>query len=96
MVVTRIIHRYCNRAKFVYNNQVPADDMDEPYDTLKAKYGIDSAIELSNYVNGKVHIIVEAGRELNMRRCPCCGGVKINIIPEVKHFSEEEIYLSNM
>jgi hypothetical protein len=72
MVVTRIIHRYCNRAKFVYNNHVPADDMDELYDMLKAKYAINSTIELSNYVSGKMHIIVEAERKLNICR-PCRG-----------------------
>jgi hypothetical protein len=55
----------CKKAKFVYNNQPPAGDTDEVYDVLQTKYGIDSAIELSNYINDKISSVVEAERKLN-------------------------------
>ena len=64
--------------EFVYDSKIPHEDMGELYDSLKAKYGIDPAIELGNYVSDKLNIIVEAGRDLNM--CPCCGGVRMHIM----------------
>ena len=73
--------------QFVYNNQVPRDDMGELYDTLKAKYGINLDTELNSYVSDKMHIIVEAGRKLNM--CPCCNGTKTHTIPETGPPSKE-------
>ena len=73
--------------KFVYDNEVPHENMGELYDALKAKYGIDSSTELNSYVSDKMHIIVEAGRKLNT--CPCCNGAKTHRIPEGSYSSEE-------
>ena len=75
---------------FVYDNKVPHENIGELYDALKEKYGIDPATELSNYVSDKMHIIVEAGRELNV--CPCCKGTKTHTIPESDFSSNEEVY----
>jgi hypothetical protein len=75
--------------KFVYGSKVPHEDMGALYDGLKEKYGIDPATELSSYVSDKMHIIVEAGRGLNV--CPCCEGTKTHTIPE-SDFSSEEVY----
>ena len=36
--------------------------MAELNDSLKAKHGIDPAIDLSRYISDRLHIIVEAGR----------------------------------
>lgn len=57
------------------------------YDALKAKYGIDPAIELSSYVSDKLNIIVEAGRALNT--CPCCGGIKAHIMSGRDDWNQE-------
>jgi hypothetical protein len=76
--------------RFVFDNKVPPEDIGALYDALKAKYGIDPATELSSYVSNKMHIIVEAGRGLNM--CPCCKGTKTHTIPESDFSSKEEIY----
>jgi hypothetical protein len=76
--------------QFVYDNKVPREDIGALYDALKAKYGIDSATELSSYISDKMHIIVEAGRGLNV--CPCCKGAKTHTIPESDFSSKEEIY----
>ena len=73
--------------KFVYDSVVPHKNIAELYDALKAKYGIDPAIDLSRYVSDKLHIIVEAGRNLNA--CPCCNGVKTHTIPEGRNSSKE-------
>lgn len=73
--------------QFVYNNQSPPKDIDKADDALKAKYGIDPDIELDQYVSDKLHIIVEAGRELNV--CPCCDGTMSHTIPESINFGEE-------
>jgi hypothetical protein len=75
---------------FVYDNKVPHEDIGALYDALKEKYGIESTTELSSYVSDKMHIIVEAGRGLNV--CPCCKGVKTHTIPESDFSSSEEIY----
>ena len=48
---------------------------------LKAKYGINSDIDLSSYVSDKMHIIIEAGRKLNI--CPCCDGTKTHTFPKL-------------
>lgn len=66
--------------QFVYNNKTPPEDIEKLDDALKAKYGIDPDADLSSYVGDKLHIIVKAGRELNI--CPCCDGLKAHIIPE--------------
>lgn len=65
---------------FVYKSKIPNEDMGELFDTLKAKYGIDPAIELGSYVSDKLNIIAAAGRELNI--CPCCGGSKTHVVSE--------------
>ena len=72
---------------FIYDNKIPHDNMMELYDALKAKYGIDPAIELGSYISDKLDIIVEAGRELN--KCPCCGGVRMHIISECDDGNQE-------
>ena len=64
---------------FIYDSKIPHEDMKQPFDALKAKYGIDPDIELGSYVSDKLNIIVEAGRELNT--CPCCDGTKAHIMP---------------
>jgi hypothetical protein len=66
--------------KFIYDNEVPPKNIGELYDALKAKYRIDPATDLSRYVSDRLHIIVEAGRSLNV--CPCCDGAKTHTIPE--------------
>jgi hypothetical protein len=66
--------------EFIYESKVPHGDMGELFDTLKAKYGIDPAIELGSYVSDKLNIIAEAGRGLNI--CPCCGGSKTHVVSE--------------
>ena len=76
--------------QFIYNDKIPNEDAGKLYDALKTKYGIDPNVELSSYVSDKMHIIVEAGRRLNI--CPCCDGAKTHTIPESDHFSEEEVY----
>lgn len=76
--------------QFVYDNKAPNEDLGALYDALKAKYGIDPATELSSHVSDKMHIIVKAGRELNV--CPCCRGTKTHTIPENDFSSKEEIY----
>ncbi|HEU4606392.1 MAG TPA: hypothetical protein VFS46_09165, partial [Nitrososphaera sp.] len=48
---------------------------------------IDPNIELGGYVSDKMHVIVEAGKRLNM--CPCCGGAKTHTIPESDSSSED-------
>jgi hypothetical protein len=76
--------------QFVYDNKVPHEDIGALYDALKEKYGIDPATELSSYVSDKMHIIVEAGRGLNV--CSCCKGTKTHTIPESDFSSTEEVY----
>ena len=76
--------------QFIYNNKLPREDVGARYEALKAKYGIDPATELSSFVSDKMHIIVEAGRGLNV--CPCCKGVKTHTIPESDFSPKEEIY----
>jgi hypothetical protein len=66
--------------------------MDELYDMLKAKYGVDSSIELSNQVNDKMHSVVEAGRKLNMCCCALLRQRQDTYYPETNHFYHEEIY----
>jgi len=78
---------YAAIEQFVYNNKVPHEDAGELYDALKTKYGIDPNIELGGYVSDKMHVIVEAGRRLNM--CPCCGGAKTHTISESDSSSED-------
>jgi len=76
--------------RFVYRSKVPHEDIGALYDALKTKYGIDAASELSSYVSDKMHIIVEAGRGLNM--CPCCRGAKTHVISKSDLSVKEEIY----
>lgn len=76
--------------QFIYSNRVPREDIGALYDVLKAKYGIDPATELSSYVSDKMHIIVEAGRGLNV--CPCCRGTKTHTTTVSDLSSKEEIY----
>lgn len=73
--------------QFVYDSKVPDQDIGALYDALKVKYGIDPATVLSSYVSDKMHIIVEAGRGLNV--CPCCRGAKTHSIPVSDSFGEE-------
>jgi hypothetical protein len=76
--------------EFIYENKISHQDMGELYDALKAKYGIDPTTELSSYVSDKLHIIVEAGRELNT--CPCCVGAKRHTIPERISADSNKLY----
>ena len=76
--------------KFVYEDKVPDQDTAPLFDALKSKYGISPDVVLSSYISDKMHIIVEAGRELNV--CPCCGGTNIHTIPASDFSSNEEIY----
>jgi hypothetical protein len=76
--------------QFIYGDKVPDQDIGALYDALKTKYGISPNIELSSYVSDKMHIIVEAARELNI--CPCCRGTKTHNIPASNLSSKEETY----
>jgi hypothetical protein len=75
--------------QFVYHGKVPDQDIGALYDALKTKYGISPNTVLTSYVSYKMHIIVEAGRGLNV--CPCCRGSKSHSIP-VSDGSKEETY----
>lgn len=75
--------------QFVYNNKTPPEEIEKLDEALKAKYGIDPDVDLSRYVSDKLHIIIEAGRELNV--CPCCEGVKMHTIP-ASNSKQEETY----
>lgn len=75
--------------QFVYDDKVPVQDIGALYDALKTKYGINPNTVLSNYVSDKMHIIVEAGRGLNV--CPCCNGSKSHSI-SASDYSKEEAY----
>jgi hypothetical protein len=94
---TRLVHEYTalvqreysETEQFVYNSKIPDEDAGKLYDALKTKYGIDPGEELSSYVSDKMHIIVEAGRRLNI--CPCYNGTKTHTIPASNH-SRQEIY----
>lgn len=76
--------------QFVYNNKTPPEERDKLDDALKAKYGIDADVDLGSYVGDKFHIIIEAGRELNMH--PCCGGTKMHKIPAESNSEKGEMY----
>lgn len=76
--------------QFVYNNKMPPEGIDKLDSALKAKYGIDPDVDLGSYVGDKLHIIVEAGRELNI--CPCCDGTKMHKIPAGSNSGKEEMY----
>jgi hypothetical protein len=73
--------------QFVYHNKALPEDINKLDELLKTKYGIDAHVDLSKYVSDKLHIIVEAGRELNI--CPCCEGAKMHTIPESDSKKEE-------
>ena len=75
--------------QFVYDGKVPDQDVGALYDALKTKHGISPNTVLSSYVSDKMHIIVEAGRGLNI--CPCCRGSKSHSIP-TSDGSREETY----
>ncbi|HEX7033806.1 MAG TPA: hypothetical protein VF172_12480 [Nitrososphaera sp.] len=62
--------------QFVYNNKALSEDINKLDELLKTKYGIGADVDLSKHVSDKLHIIVEAGRELNI--CPCCEGAKMH------------------
>lgn len=88
---TALVQKECSAIEqFVYEDKVPHEDLGALYDALKARYGIDPAIELSSYVSDKMHIIVEAGRGLTV--CSCCRGKKFHTIPESDVSSTQEIY----
>ena len=76
--------------QFVYGDKIPDQDSRAKYDELKAKYGISQDTVLSSYVSDKMHIIVEAGRGLNV--CPCCKGTKTHTLPESDSSPKEETY----
>lgn len=94
---TRLVNEYAALVRkefdeieqFVYNSKMPPEEIDKLEDALKAKYGIDADVDLGSYVGDKLHIIVEAGKELNM--CPCCDGTKMHKIP-AGNKEEEEMY----
>jgi hypothetical protein len=45
---------------------------------------------LSSYVSYKLHIIVQAGRELNI--CPCRNGGKVHLIAEEESADGKSLY----
>lgn len=88
---TALVQReFATIEQFVYEDKVPDQDTAALFDALKAKYGISPDVALSSYVSDKMHIIVEAGKELNV--CPCCRGTKIHTIPASDFSSNEETY----
>lgn len=76
--------------QFVYNNKTPPEDIQKLDEELKAKYGIDADVDLGNYVSDKLHIIIEAGRELNV--CTCCNGTKMHKIPTSSYSEKDGTY----
>jgi hypothetical protein len=94
---TQLVNEYASLVRkefdaieqFVYNNKTPPEEIEKLDEALKAKYGIDADVDLASYVSDKLHIIVEAGRELNV--CPCCNGTKTHKIP-AGSYEKEEMY----
>lgn len=69
---------YATIEQFVYNNKAPQEDMGKLFDELREKYELNQDVDLNVFVSEKMHLIVDAAKELNT--CPCCKGAKIHVI----------------